>query len=110
MWKLIIVPFADMLGLINHQDKTVLCYILLQSQVPSADVLGLCKLLGIILCYLHTYIHTLQSQIPCTHVLDLGNLQYKIVLCYTLYITQSVLSWQNPSQYWQADDAPVTSY
>jgi len=58
----------------------------------------MCKLPGIILCY----IHTLQSQIPFTHVLCLGNLQYKIVLCYTLYVTLSVSSYQYLSQYQQA--------
>jgi hypothetical protein len=80
LWKSIIIPFADVLGLYKLQHKTVLCYIhTLQSQVPSADVLGMCKLPGIILCY--TYI--LQSQIPFTHVLGLGNLQNKIILCYT---------------------------
>jgi hypothetical protein len=86
-------------GLYKLQHKTVLCYIhTLQSQVPSADVLGMCKLPGIILCY--TY--TLQSKIPFTHVLGLGNLQNKIILCYTLYTTLSVSSWQYLSQYWQA--------
>jgi len=70
--EVITIPFADVLGLYLLQHKTALSYIYrLQSQVPSADVLGMCKLLGIILCY----IHTLQSQIPFTHVLGLGNLQ-----------------------------------
>jgi hypothetical protein len=59
LWMLIMIPFADVLGLYTLQDKTVLCYI-----------------------------HTLQSQVPFTHVLGLGNLQYKIVLCHTLYIMQ----------------------
>jgi hypothetical protein len=87
------------LGLYKPQDKTVLCYIhTIQSQVPSADVMGMCKFPGIILCY----IQTLQSQIPFTYVLGLGNLQYEIVLCYTLYITLSVSSWQYLSHYWQA--------
>jgi len=49
-----------------------------------------------------SYIHTLQSQIPFIHVLGLGNLQYKTVLCYTLYVTQSVSLLQYLSQYCQA--------
>jgi len=80
---LIMIIFADVLGLYKLPDKTVLCYIhTLQSQVPSANVLGMCKLLGIFLCYVYKF----------THVQGLGNLQYKIVLCYTLYITLSVSS------------------
>ena len=74
-----------MLGPYTVQYKTVLSYIhRLQTQVPSADLLQMCKLLGIIL----SYIRTLQSQSPLTHVLGLGNLQYKILLCCTHYVTQ----------------------
>jgi hypothetical protein len=81
-------------GCISFKTK-LYCYIhTLQSQVPSADVLGICKLPGIILCYLHTYIH--HKARFHLHVLGLGNLQYKIVLCYTLYITQSVSSLSFP--------------
>ena len=51
---LIIIIFADVLGLYKLPDKTVLCYIhTLQSHVLSADVLGMCKLLGTILCYIY---------------------------------------------------------
>jgi len=73
LWKLTIIPFADVLGLYKLQDKTVFFYI-----------------------------HTLQSQILFTYVLGLGNLQYKIILCYSFYVTLSVSSWQYLSQYWQA--------
>jgi hypothetical protein len=82
-----IIPFADVLGRYKLQDKSVFCYIhILQSQAPSANVLGLCKLPGIILCYVHTY----ENQIPFTHVQGLDNLRYKIILFYTLYIKLSV--------------------
>jgi hypothetical protein len=58
------ITFADVLGLYKLQHKTVLCYIhTLQSQVPSADVLGMCKLPGIIL--LHTYITKSGSIYTC---------------------------------------------
>jgi len=74
-----------MLGTYKLQHKTALYYThILPSQVPSADVLGMCKLLGIILYY----INTLQSQISFTHLLGLGNVQYKILMCYTLHVTQ----------------------
>jgi len=64
-YMLTIIPFAFVLGLYTHQDKTVLCYIhKLQSQIPYADILGLCKI---------------QDKI-------LRKLQYKILLCYTHYI------------------------
>ena len=77
-----------MLVLYKRQHKTVLYYIhTLQSQVPSADVLGTCKLPGIILCY--TY--KLQPVIPFTHVLGSCNLQYKIILSYTLHHANSCL-------------------
>ena len=43
------IPLADMLGLYRLPDKTVLCYIhTLQSKVPSAHILGMCKIPGII--------------------------------------------------------------
>ena len=39
------IIFADVMGLYELQEKTVLCYIhTLQSQVPPARVLGICKL------------------------------------------------------------------
>ena len=108
---LIMIIFADVLGLCELQDKTVLCYIhTLQSQVPSARVLGRCKLPGITLCYIHTlqnkisysdvlglwqlqditllhYIQKLQSQIPYAHVLRLCNIRTKLycVIHITLY-------------------------
>jgi hypothetical protein len=55
LWMLIIIPYADVLGLYTIQHKTVLCYIqTLPSQVPSEDKLGICKFSDIILCYIHT--------------------------------------------------------
>jgi len=96
--EVITIPFADVLGLYMVQYKTVLSYIhRLQSQVPSVDVLGICKLPGINLCY----IHTLQSQSPFTYVLGLGNVQYQILLCCTHYVTQSFSPLQYLSQYLQ---------
>jgi len=65
---LIMIPFARVLVLYTLPDKTVLCYIRkLQSQIPYADKLGLCKL---------------QDKITC-------KLPDKIVLCYTHYIMHS---------------------
>jgi hypothetical protein len=46
------ITSADVLVLYKLEDKTVLCYIhILLSQVPSANVLGMCKFQGIILSY-----------------------------------------------------------
>jgi hypothetical protein len=54
VWMLIIIPYADVLGLYAIQHKTVLCYIqTLPSQDPSEDELEICKLPDIILCYIH---------------------------------------------------------
>jgi hypothetical protein len=54
LWMLIIIPYADVLGLYTTQDKTVLCYIqTLPSQVPSEDELGICKLSDIIFFHMH---------------------------------------------------------
>ena len=62
-----IIPFAVALEPYTLPDKTVLCYIhKLQSQIPYADMLGLCKIQDKILC----------------------KLQYKIVQCYKRYIMQ----------------------
>ena len=98
-------------GCISFKTK-LYCVIYIHYKVRF--LLLMCNFPGIILCY----IHTLQSQFPFKHVLGLGNLQYKIVLCYTLYVTLcytlyvtlcytlyvtlSVSSWQYLSQYWQA--------
>jgi len=56
IFHIVIIPFADVLGLYKLQDKTVFCYIhILQNQVPSANVLRLCKLQAIM--YFVTYIY-----------------------------------------------------
>jgi len=51
----------------STQNRTVL-YNTLQSQVPSARVLGRCKLPGVPLCYIHTYITKRNIILQCVGV------------------------------------------
>jgi hypothetical protein len=75
---LIMIIFADVLVLYTISDKTVVFYIYIkQSQVPM-HVLGMCKIPGIIL----RYIHILHGEISYTDVLWFCQLQDKTLLYY----------------------------